>query len=370
MRLCAPPENELSEFSLAALDAARDLGYGEIEDMSAPSHGAGYGLPQINALAGFRRNAAFAYLADARSRPNLTIIPDADVTRCSIRHGRVLGVEAEVGGDRRFVTGGTYVLAAGALGSPVILMRSGVGPTAHLAECGVATNIDLPGVGSNLTDQPGVFMPLAPTPDLNLALARKEAAGELYVSRILIRAVSGPATEDWDLHLLPVAGSPLFGGLPPGEYEAGVSAYVMKPVSRGRVRLRPDDPSGPAEIDPAMLSELQDLEAMRAGLRLIERFAESPSIAAIVRPGVPRVSELPDSELRRRVGCYWHPVGTCAAGADDDPEAVVDPWGRVRGLANLRIADASILPTAPAANTQLPVASVAEMLAESLRSEA
>ncbi|WP_027342101.1 GMC family oxidoreductase [Hamadaea tsunoensis] len=367
MELIPPPATELSAFATAAVDAARALGFAEV-DMAATGSTPGYGVPLLNAIDGVRWNAAFAYLSAARTRPNLTVLGDSPVRRLIVRDGRVRGVVVD--GRAEPVTGGAYVLAAGALGSPAILLRSGVGPARHLKEVGVETEVDLPGVGANLSDQPGVFMPLAPTPELNATLAAQQAAGDLYVSRVLARAATaGAPAGGWDLHILPVAGPPLFGKLPPGQYEAGISAYLMKPASRGHVRLHSADPADPLDIDPAVLSDPDglDLATMRAGLRLVERFADQPAVARWTRRTGPSPAELTDEELRRRASVYWHPVGTCAAGPDADPDAVVDGEGRVRGIANLRVADASILPTAPAANTQLPVLAIAEQLADTLR---
>nr|BFD87708.1 GMC family oxidoreductase [Streptomyces sp. Xyl84] len=370
MGLRAVPDRELSAWSEGALDAARRLGYAEV-DMGSAEGGPGRGRPLLNAVDGLRRNAAFAYLDPAtRARPNLTVLSGALVDRLTVRGGRVHGVRVHTDGGPATLTAGTYVLAAGTFGSPAVLLRSGLGPAAHLAENGIRCEADLPGVGANLSDQPGVFLPLSPTAALNAALAAKEAAGELYVSRMLVRAASERCPEGaWDLHLLPTAGPPLFGKLPPGEYEAGVSAFLLKPVSRGRVRLRSADPADPPEIDPAFLTDPDghDVAVLRSGL---EKAAElAAALGSLAGPpaggGVP-ARELSDADLRERVGTYWHPVGTCAMGPQDDPLAVVDGEGRVRGVADLRIADASVLPTVPAANTQLPVLAAAEMLADAL----
>ncbi|MEV4339830.1 GMC family oxidoreductase [Streptomyces sp. NPDC049590] len=368
MRLRTVPDPELSDWARAALTAARELGYPEV-DMGTPGP-PGHGRPLLNSLDGLRWNAAFAYLDPAtRARPNLTIIGGALVDHLSVRAGRVTGARVLLDGRPVTLAAGMCVLTAGTFGSPAVLLRSGIGPAAHLAETGIRCVTDLPGVGANLSDQPGVFVPLTPTDGLNRALAAKESAGELYVSRMLIRA-AGEFCPDgaWDLHLLPTAGPPLFGSLPPGQYEAGVSAFLMKPVSRGYVRLRSADPLEPPAIDPGFLSDPagRDLAVLRTGLRKAE------ALAAVMKPlagpaEAAPAHTLPDSRLRERVGTYWHPVGTCAVGPADDPRSVVDGEGAVHGVAGLRVADASILPTVPAANTQLPVLAVAEMLADVLR---
>ncbi|MFB0619104.1 GMC family oxidoreductase [Streptomyces sp. AGS-58] len=366
MRLRNVPDRELNVFGRAALAAARELGYREV-DMGT-SGAPGCGTPLINALDGVRWNAAFAYLADARSRPNLTILADALADRLVVRGGRVRGAEVVVDGRRETLTADTYLAACGALGSAGLLLRSGLGPAEHLRQTGIRPEADLPGVGANLTDQPGVFLPLTPTPELNAALAAKDEVGELYVSRMLVRASSTVCPENtWDLHILPTAGDPLFGSLPHGEYEAGVSAFLMKPTSRGTVRLRSADPAAPLDIDPAFLSDPDghDMAALRSGLEIAERMAVTAALKPLAGPPPGRPScELTDDQLRARLGTYWHPVGTCAMGPSDDPLAVVDGEGRVRGVAGLRVADASILRTVPAANTQLPVLAAAELLAD------
>jgi choline dehydrogenase len=369
MGLRPVPDREVSAWTRGALKGAGELGFQEV-DMAAPGT-PGYGSPLLNAVDGLRWNAAFGYLDTARSRPNLTILSGATVDRLTVRDGRVHGVDIDVDGRRETLVADSYLLSCGTLGSPAVLMRSGIGPAAHLEEVGVRTEIDLPGVGANLTDQPGVFVPLAPTAELNASLAVKEAEGDLYVSRMLIRAASELCPDgSWDLHILPSGGPPLFGKLPPGEYEAGISAFLMKPASRGRVRLRSADPAEALEIDPAFLTDPDghDVAVIRSGLGIVEQLAATAALKALVGPveGHP-AQDLSDQDLRDRAGTYWHPVGTCAMGTSDDPRAVVDGAARVRGVSNLRVVDASILPTVPASNTQLPVMALAEMLADAMR---
>ncbi|MEU1129162.1 FAD-dependent oxidoreductase [Streptomyces sp. NPDC005900] len=363
------PEREFSAWSRAALAAARELGHGEV-DMAAPG-GPGYGTPLLNAVDGVRYNAAFAYLGEARARPNLTILAEATVDRLAVRAGRVHGADVGTRHGRVTLRADTYLLACGTFGSPAVLLRSGIGPAAELARSGVRPVLDLPGVGANLIDQPGVFLPLRPTAELNEQLAAQQGRGELYVSRMLIRAASPYCPPgSWDLHVNPTAGPPLFGSLPSGQYEAGVSAFLMKPRSRGRVRLRSAEPTAPLDIEPAFLTDPEghDVAVLRSGLRAAEELAATAPLKSLAEPAPgPSLQDLPDHELRSRVGTYWHPVGTCAMGGPDDPDAVVDGEGRVRGVRGLRVVDASILRTVPAANTQLPVLAAAEMLAAVLQ---
>ncbi|MFJ4910220.1 GMC family oxidoreductase [Streptomyces sp. NPDC093249] len=369
MGLRTVPDRELSPWSRAAVAAARELGLPEV-DMGRPG-APGYGYPLLNAHDGRRHNAALAYLGAAtRARPRLSVLARAVADRLLVRGGRVEGVVVLVDGVPRTLRADRYVVAAGAVGSPALLLRSGIGPAGELRALGVDPVVDLPGVGGNLSDQPGVFVPLAPTPELEAALAAKERDGELYVSRVLLRTAGPYAPEDgWNLHILPSAGPPLFGGLPPGRYEAGVSAFLMNPASRGTVRLTSTDPLAPPAVEPGFLSdpEGRDLAVLRSGLETVLRLAGTAALkglAALPEGTPPHL--LDDDALRARTGAYWHPVGTCAMGPGDDPTAVVDGLGRVHGLTNLTVADASVLPTVPAANTQFPVLAAAELLADAL----
>lgn len=367
MRLRPVPESELSVWSSSALTAADGLGYPQLLDMAAPQTGTGYGCPPVNAVGDLRWNVAFAYLDPARSRPNLTILSTTTVDRLVVREGRVRGVEVVADGARRTLTADSYILSSGTYGSPAVLMRSGVGPAAHLESVGIRVEADLPGVGSRLTDHSCLVLPLTPRDELNASLAKKEEVGELYASQVAITAASRHCPEgSWDLHLLPTAGPPLFGTLPPGQYEVGIAAFLMKPASRGTVRLRSADHTAALDIDPALLTDAEgrDLAVARRGLELAGELADTAELrqwASVTDPRAPK--EVPDDELRSRAGTYWHPVGTCAMGPADDASAVVDGEGRVRGLSGLRVVDASIMPTVPAANTQLSVLALAELLA-------
>jgi choline dehydrogenase len=367
MRLRPIPESELSVWSSDALTAAARLGYPQVSDMAGPQTGTGYGCPPVNAVGDLRWNVAFGYLDPARSRPNLTILSRTTVDRLVVREGRVDGVEIVADGVRDTLTSDSYILSSGTYGSPAVLMRSGIGPASHLESVGVRVEADLPGVGSRLTDHSCVVLSLTPRDELNASLAKREEAGELYASQVAIKAASQYCPEGaWDLHLLPTAGTPLFGSLPPGQYEVGIAAFLMKPASRGSVRLQSADHTVPPHIDPALLTDAkgQDLAVARRGLELAGELADTAELrqwASVTDARAPK--DVPDDELRGRAGTYWHPVGTCAMGPDDDTLSVVDGEGRVRGLANLRVIDASIMPTAPAANTQLSVLALAEMLA-------
>lgn len=369
MGLTAVPDADITVWGKSALAGAGRLGY-DLVDMAAPGP-PGCGTPLVNVTDGTRRNVALSYLtAEVRTRSNLTIVAHALVDRLLVTGDRATGARVITATGPHELTAAEVVLSAGALGSPLILQRSGVGDPDRLRTVGVDPLINLPGVGSNLSDQPGVFVPLQSSAALDVELTEHEAAAPLYSTRVLVRVASTHAPPDgWDLHLLPVAGRPLFGNLPVGRYEAGISAQLMSPRSRGAVHISATEPSAVPQIDPAFLSDLDgvDLAVLREGLALACELAQTPDLRHRWTGSLNGLHHS-DSELRASLSCYWHPVGTCAAGTNDRPEAVVDPELRVRGLANVRVVDASVLPSAPAANTQLTVLALAEWAADLLAS--
>jgi choline dehydrogenase len=352
---------------------AQRLGYPFVEDLAGRTAGAGVGLPPINAVGDLRWNAAFGYLDDCRANPALDILAGASVQRLRFTGDTVTEVLVREGDRLRRFSAATVVLTAGAFGSPAVLMRSGIGHPRRLAEDGVAPLRELPGVGANLSDHPGVTLRLAASGELRDALAEIERRGKLYASQVAVKAASSVCPTDsgagqWDLHLLPIAGAPLFGTPVPGEYEVAITAFLMKPRSRGTVRLD----HGAAVPDQNYLSDPdgRDVQALADGLALARELAATAELAGLA--SVTAVPDLADrgraglDRLRASLGTYWHPVGSCALGTDPDAGAVVDGRGRVHGFDNLYVLDAAILPTTPRANTQLSVLAVASMLAGQL----
>ncbi len=366
LRVRPVAEEEISLFSAASVTGAQRLGYPLTEDLAGRTAGAGVGMPPINAVGDLRWNAAFGYLDDCRADDAVDILAGACVQRLEFTGGTVTGVLVSHDGQLRRIAAGTVVLAAGAFGSPAVLMRSGIGDPRRLAADGVAAVHELSGVGANLSDHPGVTLRLATTDRLRDALAEIEGRGKLYASQVAVKAASSacPAGQ-WDLHLLPTAGAPLFGTPAPGQYEVGITAFLMKPASRGSVRLRDGEPVP----DQNYLSDPggADLQALADGVELARELAGTPELASLAT-----LVEAPDlgdrspaglARLRTTLGTYWHPVGTCALGPDPARGAVADGQGRVHGFDNLVVADASVLPSTPRANTQLSVLAVAAALA-------
>ena len=357
-----------------------------------------------------RVSAAAAYLdAATRARPNLAIAAETEVVALSVEGRRVTGavLRGPDGADRS-VAARHVVLCAGALQSPTLLLRAGIGPAAHLRDCGIAIVADRPGVGANLRDHPALTVAQVLPPALRLPVAYRRA------SFLALRYSSDrPGGSASDMYLTASARG--------GWHALGRSLglyflWVNQPHSVGRLRLRPSNPTGPADIDLGLLSDPRDLDRLASGVRLLVDLAVSPHLnpnphelfPASFTPAIKRLSAVTrrnaaltavlaclldgpaplrrlilrgltggaelaslchrDGDLadyvRGNVFGVWHAGGTCRMGATDDPDAVVDPAGRVIGLEGLTVADASIMPRLPSANTNVPVLMGAEKIAD------
>jgi choline dehydrogenase len=238
------------------------------------------------------------------------------------------------------------IVAAGAYGSPALLLRSGIGPHAQLGRLGIGVIEDLP-VGVGLVDHPGVGIEWAP------AAAHVPKHGPVFATSLLVRARSDSCPKDtWDLHFLPWLEEAGEG------WRTSAVVYLLKPDSRGSVTLRSPDPRVPPAIDHGFLSEPHDLHRLSSGIALVRALAREAGSGRELRPGD---HDSLDTYIRREVRGIFHPTGTCAIGA------VVDPRGAVLGVDGLLVADASIMPTIPRANTNLSTIAVAERIADWLR---
>lgn len=346
----------------ACLEAATETGCTRATDISGGLE-EGFGRTDLNIVDGRRQSAADAYLTPVLDRSDLTVVTDALVHRLRIGNGRCLGVEYRTGGELVTVgCSGEVVLTAGAIGSAQLLLLSGVGPQAHLADVGVRTVLDLPGVGAHLHDHPianVVFSPARPLPPRHnnhgeaIGLVRSEPTLEAPDLQVIFI--------DVPTHLPSVKG-------PEDGYTIGVS--LMRPRSRGTVRLASAVPDASPLLDPAYYADARDMTAVVAGLRLVREIGAAPALApwrgdeVLPGPGVDDDAAV-RAYLRRTLASYCHPVGTCRMGTD--PLSVVGPDLRVHGVDRLRIADASVFPSIPSANTIATVYAVAERAADLLR---
>ncbi len=308
---------------------------------------------------GERVSAADAYLRPALGRPNLTVLTGCLVTRLHVAHGRCVGAwYARDGVHGAAGAAAEVIVSAGAIGSPQLLMLSGIGPAAHLRDMGIDPVADLPGVGASLQDHPIILASYASSSPLP---ASRYNNGEAYA------ALRSPLAGEYpDLHLFPILLPIAPAGLTPPGAGYALTAAVVAPDSRGTVRLASASPQTPPLIDPGFLTDSADLDRLAAGLRIVREAGASAAFGAIraaeVWPG-PELVSAGDLRgyIRRGVGSYYHPAGTCALGA------VVDAGLRVHGIAGLRIADASVMPLIPNAHPNATVLAIAEKAAHLIR---
>jgi choline dehydrogenase len=313
------------------------------------------------AIAGRQRvSPADAYLQPVLDRPNLTIQTGCLVTRLLVEHGRCTGISyLRSGTPARSHTSGEVIVCAGAVGSPQLLMLSGIGPAAQLRALGIDPVTDAAGVGQNLQDHALALVSYATPAPLP---ASRYNHGEVYAALRTERAGAWP-----DLHLFPILLPLAPPGCPPPRAGYALAAAVVDPASRGSVRLASADPRQAPLIDPGFLREPRDVDRLEAGLRLIRQAAASTALRAAGQaeawPG-PEVTTSAGLRqyIRRTVSSYYHPAGTCRLGADAD--AVTDLRLRVRGVTGLRVADASVMPAIPNAHPSATVLAIAERAAE------
>jgi 5-(hydroxymethyl)furfural/furfural oxidase len=362
---------------------------------------------------GRRGSAALVYLSpEVRRRQNLTVLTETPLERLAIEGGRVRAAHfTRANGESFSIAARQVIVSAGALQSPVVLMRSGIGPGAHLAEHGIAVQVDRPGVGENLQEHPNIGI-----------------SGYLRPSARL------PSREVHHLQAL-LRYSSRLDGIPPGDMHVAIAArggwhavgqrigtlgfWVNKSYSTGRVRLG-SSADKRSEIDFRMLSDPRDMarlkEAFRIGVRAMTAAKQAGTVLDIFPSGYsPRIRELTrpstrnalitafaaplmdgsnairkkvmtyavgtehsaealaaddallEAHLRRRVNGTWHPCGTCRLGDPSDRMAVTDPNARVIGVEGLRVCDASLMPTVPCANLNIPVLMIAEKTAATIR---
>ncbi len=353
-------EDEVGPFHRACLDAASELGLRRADDLDDLDGGLGFGIEPVNIADGVRVNASFAYIDPVRGRPNLSILDRAVCERLIARRGKIEASFRREGEAVR-VSAARVVLAAGAYGSPGILLRSGVGDPNDLERAGIEPVVALPGVGRNLHDHPIVELEFAGSERLRALLEESAATRFTPEEQTLGKRRSSRATGPYDLHLFPVAGHPR--SLLDGRVMLVVAA--MEPRSRGMLRITSADSEMVPEIDHGYLSDAagHDLAVLAEGIELARTLAAAEPLRSLIGP---EISPSVDQPVERYHAHYFHPVGTCAMGAATDPLAVCDGAGRVRGLDGVVVADCSLMPVVPRANTNLPAVLVGERIADAM----
>ena len=351
------------------------------------------GMYQMSASGGVRSGTGEAYIQPSLQRPNFSVEMRALVHRVVIENGRATGVEySQPGGDQLARAKREVIVAGGAIGSPQLLMLSGIGPADHLREQGIEVELDLPGVGKNLHDH--LFVPLtfrSPT-SLHRGTASHFFAGMLkeyllgngwfgrtvFEAGAFIKSDDSAPIPDIQIHTLPWGyPSPNQDGPERPYIDTGHCLTVMPtliyPKSRGEVLLASKSPDEGPQIDPHFLEEPEDLDLLLTAIRKCREICAAPELAEHLgeelSPGAQRSSksELTE-EIRLRATTVYHPVGSCKMGVDE--MAVVDSKLKVRGVEGLRVADASIMPQITGGNTNAPSMMIGERAAALIREDA
>jgi choline dehydrogenase len=370
----------------AFVEAGKQAGYPETHDYNGHQQ-EGFGPFEMTVWKGQRWSAANAYLRPALKRENCDIIRGF-VTRVVMEEGRAVGVEVVIKGRRQVARArAEVILAASSINSPKILMLSGIGPAAHLADHGIPVVADRAGVGQNLQDHLELYIQMAASQPVSLYkywnlmgkawvgarwLLNKTGPGasNQFESCGFIRSSAGVDYPDIQFHFLPIAVR--YDGKAAAEGH-GFQAHVgpMRSPSRGAVTLRSANPADDPVIRFNYMSEAQDWEDFRKCIRLTrEIFAQdafAPYVRHEIQPGaaVQSDDEL-DDFIREHAESAYHPCGTCKMGRASDPMAVVDPEGRVIGVEGLRVADSSLFPRITNGNLNAPSIMVGEKIADAV----
>jgi choline dehydrogenase len=378
----------INPLSHAFIAACVDKGMRKVPDYCGGDIDGAF-MSYVTQQGGKRSSSARAFLEPALKRPNLKVITGALVDKVLFADSRATGVHYLHEGTVKTITANREVIvSASSMASPAILLRSGIGPADELRAQGIAVQVDAPQVGKNLQEhasvQTSVFVDI-PTVNtqmgpLSLAkgLVQYLATGRGIMTRTPVEAMaflrSSPdlAEPDIKLQFGPMAYDPATR-LP--HKRAGVVVYtnVAKPRSRGEIRLRSADPLDAPVIDHRLLGDPEDVAALIRGLNAVDDILHAPSFAKHMMGRIspaecPKDDAAWEERIRSTAGIGYHPVGTCRMGGDVG--SVVDPRLRVRGVEGLRVADASIMPVMPSANTNAPAIMVGEKAADMIRQDA
>jgi 5-(hydroxymethyl)furfural/furfural oxidase len=408
------PKEQWPPLSKALEGFAAERQYPTVIDMNADFRD-GYASVPISNWPDKRASAAICYLdAGVRARPNLTVISGATATGVTFEGRRATGVTAEVEGQTREFTGQEIIVSLGGIHSSAMLMRNGIGPSAHLREHGIAVRADLPGVGANLSNHSLLFI------GFHLKPEARQAPSLRTHSATVLRYSSGVAGCPRTDMYINVQSKTSWSAL--GTRIANLAPSLWKPLGRGRVALRSADPHREPQVEMNFAGHEADLKRLMQGFRLaVEMMAyrkvqemtgvtfpvkftdrlrqlnrrsgsnalkaqtiawltdvipamAGPVFATLADRKVDLIELVKDDEaladhIRDNVAGMFHVAGTCKMGAANDPDAVVDNAGRVRGFEGLRVADASIMPTVPRANTNIPTIMVAEKISAAITAQ-
>ncbi|QKC92385.1 GMC family oxidoreductase [Mesorhizobium sp. NZP2234] len=377
--------------------------------------GDGYSVVPLTNRNGHRVSAAMAYLSESvRARPNLTILPTTTVVRLAFSGRAITGVETENNFGQQSYLASNVILCAGAIYSPTILMRSGVGPAEQLTNLGISVVADVRGVGQNLQEHPGIAVSAYLKPRDRMA---PNVSGHIQMHARYSSGYNGCPSTD-----MAISGVAKSAWHPLGKRLGSLYLWVNRAYSTGTIVLKDRSHTVEPQVDFNWLSDKRDAERLKQGFCFMARLLKQDSLSAVALDPFPSawnarakqvskvncvnygltsvlaflmdssprlrralishfitdghsISDLINNEehldrfVRQNATGNWHPTSSCKMGPASDPAAVTDPSGRVRGVSGLRIADASVMPFCPRANTNIPTIMVAEKMADAILKE-
>ena len=373
----------------AFLEAGLEAGYPHTDDICGFCQ-EGFGVLDMSTHKGERNSTATAYLKPASTRKNLEIITEAQVLKILLDGVSAKGVRFKLANGR--ITSAyarrEIILSAGAVGTPQLLMLSGIGPASHLSQMNIPIVADLPGVGQNLNDHPDFVLkyrclePVSIWPQTRLF--GRAMAGVRWLLRSdgvcasnhfevvgCLRSSAGVEYPDIQLTISPVAVDDITWN-PLSEHAFQIHVGLMRPHSRGSITLRDNNASTAPRILVNYMNDPRDRVLLRKGIRLVRELVAQPAFDELcgeeIYPGISAQSDKElDGCLEKKLTTQWHLSGTSRMGEKADPGAVVDTQGRVHGIERLRVVDASIMPMATNGNTNSPTIMIAEKLSDSIR---
>ena len=359
--------DELVPIQLAFYDACREKGFADVRDLNAVGS-SGVGFWPMNRDGLTRVSTAIGYLEPARLRPNLTVRPDSMVNRVRMYGRRAIGVELS---DGSLIRGKNIALCAGAIGSPGILLRSGIGPRDHLRNLGIEVLLDLPGVGARLWDHAAV--PIYLRPKSGQCVPGRDPRFQVVAT---LTADNSAEVDDLQMVMttyLDISTSPALLAAAGVPVVAVLRAALMLPRSHGRLRLVSADPEAAPRIELNYAADLEDMRRLLAATRIAwglvntETLKQQTQGVVGLTEEIVRSDDLLSAYIREQIGTYCHALGTAPMGPDGEPGAVVDQFCRVRGVDSLWVADASVMPSVPRAVPNITVIMIAERVAAWMR---
>lgn len=383
----AQRQETLSPLNAAFLQAGREAGLPLTEDVNGFQQ-EGVSRFEMSVEKGVRNSAAFGYLRRDGAISRMTVWTGCKILKVNLDGNKAIGFRVRYRGrDVDVVARKETILSCGVFGSPQVLMLSGIGPREHLQEMNIKCEVDLPGIGENLQDhlechiQIETRQPVSLNKELQPHRMLKAgiewflfkrgvaSVNQCHVGAFINSRLDMPHP-DIQFHFFPVFFDKNW--IPtPTTYGYRIGVGPMRPVSRGTVRLRSRNPDDPLLIDPNYLAEEEDWRVMRTAIRIGVQVSRQPAFKGFHfkehTPGFDISDDVAlDAFIREDASSAYHPCGTCKMGAPDDGLAVVDTQARVRGVANLRVVDASIMPSVPSANINAATIMLAEKLADTI----